>query len=220
MWVGLTVDAGTELTPREPLSDAPSALSAHTATHVPVSGSPGTSCTDAGAVTWDTSTSSLRVCAGGTWRSTQTAAPPVAWVYHQTTTGGTTGGSVGTSWTELGVESMSGNTAGVGVTVASGRFTLPPGKYLIEASVECYRIDSFGARIYDVTAGAEAIPGNHAYCAAAYVGATHVDIRGELNPTVTTTYRVEGIAEVAGHAGYTHLVRTVHWRKVQITKVQ
>jgi hypothetical protein len=71
-WVA--VSTGTplvEMAPRIPVADVPSALVGQT---VPVAGAPGSpTCATSGAIAWDTSRASLRVCNGSTWSYLATA---------------------------------------------------------------------------------------------------------------------------------------------------
>jgi hypothetical protein len=67
VWIETKVD-GVVLPPRSRLTDVPTAGVAHTARHVAITGAPsGTTCSDPGAIVFDTTANGLRVCSGGQW---------------------------------------------------------------------------------------------------------------------------------------------------------
>jgi hypothetical protein len=74
VWVGLAVDGGAELTPRQQLVDAPRAGFAQVAARVRVEGAPSElACDEAGALVYDSSAETLRVCTGSAWRTLYTS---------------------------------------------------------------------------------------------------------------------------------------------------
>ena len=68
VWVGIALDGGTELTPRQPITQVPHAAMADIATRVPVTTISDTACDEAGAIVLDSEVRLLRFCDGDDWR--------------------------------------------------------------------------------------------------------------------------------------------------------
>jgi len=79
------------------------------------------------------------------------------------------------------------------VSVASNKFTLAAGNYLIKWKCPCYRIDRAASRLYDVTNSAAISPAGrntHNYPTTGYAQ-TNTEGLARVSPSGSTEYRIE-----------------------------
>lgn len=85
---------------------------------------------------------------------------------------------------------------GASLDSANNTFTLPPGKYYMEAFRAIFYCRGYETRLWDVTHGEVAIYGGKGYAdPSSGHNSEHVPINGILEPSETTTYRIEAWVE-------------------------
>jgi hypothetical protein len=139
VWVGVTVDGGAELAPRDQIVFAPKAAYSAVTEAVRVEGAASGGCTTTGAIRFDTSLNSLRVCNGTQWvtigaggSSSSTTSATAAWSFtngyaddsgHNVTlspSGGASTAVAGATGNGLSLDGVSGTRASVASVVGLG----------------------------------------------------------------------------------------------------
>ena len=108
---------------------------------------------------------------------------------------GTSGGSATTTFTDLVLNDVSGDTEIV--SLASNRFTLSPGKYEIEAHSICFDTENTTIQLYDVSNTTALDPGMPGYNPAANENTVVVKVFGTVTITESTEFSVQQKSVVA-----------------------
>jgi hypothetical protein len=89
------------------------------------------------------------------------------------------------------LNTLSGDIAAVGVTLSSNQFTLPTGKYLIEAYGRAFRVDNFVHRILNVDDSVGVLFGDIGYSAITSNSNDISHVRGVITITKETTFALQ-----------------------------
>lgn len=114
-------------------------------------------------------------------------AQPVAFVEDRKAAGTDGGGFTSGSWQTRDLNTLSGDIAAVGVTLSSNQFTLPAGKYLIEATAPAYNVYRHYAQLYNITDSKSELASTVGFVGGAYTNHV-VDVFGVITITKSTTF--------------------------------
>jgi len=104
---------------------------------------------------------------------------------------GTNGGTFTSgAWQTRDLNTLEGDIAAVGVTLSSNQFTLPAGKYLIEARSPVNSVNQHKCKLYNVTDSVDAIIGSSEYANSTNAIAHDSKLSGVITITKSTAFEL------------------------------
>jgi len=113
----------------------------------------------------------------------------VAYVKDVKSAGADSGTFTSGSWQTRDLTTIEGDSEIV--SLSTNQFTLSPGKYVIEAQAQAYRVDGHKIRLRNITGGSTQIVGLTGYAGAADTSNNPVSLTGNVTITVSTAFELQ-----------------------------